>query len=70
MPLIRCARCDEWTFAFSGWADIDHCAHCGARLDQGPVDVEAVLRVRGALTAERPPALEDPTTKGASNANR
>jgi hypothetical protein len=70
MPLIRCAQCDESTFAFSGWSDVDHCAHCGARLDRGPVDIEAVLRVRGALTAEGPPAHESPTTKGASNAKR
>jgi hypothetical protein len=32
MPLIRCPHCREDTFTFAGWAELDHCAHCGQPL--------------------------------------
>ena len=50
MPLIRCRHCGNDTFTIIGWADLDHCATCGRRLVEGPVELSAALAAKRQVT--------------------
>ena len=53
MPLIRCPHCGEDTFAFAGWAAVDHCANCGRPLGGRPIELGATLKAKRRFSRER-----------------